>query len=175
MSVPEFAIGSLIHVRTLSGEEFKGEVFAHDKHTNTLVLRSSAPPETLQLISTDAIDTNSVSELRPGKPGAAQEALPVVDVARCTAKKASAVKAAEAAADRIGIGVTKEGQMIFDALAKTMPVAWEGKTIVVLGEVRVDEPYGVENAGCNPDAEDTLKRVKLVIQAERAKMSNGTV
>lgn len=74
-----------------------------------------------------------------------------------------AVAAAEADALRIGVGVTREAQVLFDALAKTLPCRWKDKSIVVLDDVTISEPYRPEScAGGNPTA---LTRVQKVVRA----------
>ena len=45
------------------------------------------------------------------------------------------MQAAQEESERQGLGVSKEGQQLFDCFYKTMPCRWQGKTILVLGEV----------------------------------------
>ena len=42
---------------------------------------------------------------------------------------------AQAEASRLGVGVTAQGQALFDTLSKTLPCRWRGTSIIVLGEV----------------------------------------
>lgn len=41
--------------------------------------------------------------------------------------------------------MTAEAQAIFDAVRKTLPVKWEGKSIVVNEQTIVEAPYTVAN------------------------------
>jgi len=64
------------------------------------------------------------------------EVIPIVDVERTKLREDRAVKNARSEALKIGEGVTEEAQIIFNALSKTLPCRWNGKSIVVLEEVR---------------------------------------
>ena len=50
-------------------------------------------------------------------------------------RHATSMQVAQEKSERQGLGVSKEGQQIFDCFYKTMPCKWQGKTILVMGEV----------------------------------------
>lgn len=64
---------------------------------------------------------------------------------------------------------TKEGQAIFNAVYKTMPnVRWKGVAIVILDEVQIDPPYGIDAVkSILPDKDteesDAIKLVKKIV------------
>lgn len=72
-------------------------------------------------------------------------------------------------AANIGVGVTQEAQDIFDALARTLPCRWDGKTIVVMDEVHIAPPYNdcVGIQGGDPRA---VERVSKVLAMEKSKL-----
>ena len=86
----------------------------------------------LRIIKQDYIESISECTLPVGEP---LEPLPPVDERRCRDREERAVRAAELEAAKIGVGVSEEGQAVFDSLAKTLPCKWQDKTIVVLEEV----------------------------------------
>ncbi|KAF9148890.1 hypothetical protein BG015_009371 [Linnemannia schmuckeri] len=88
-------------------------------------------------------------------------------------REQQAIREAQAAAARIGVGVSTIGQDIFDALSKTLPCRWHKDQIVVMDEVIISSPYEPDNCKANASASATLARVKKVLEGERLRMANG--
>ena len=81
------------------------------------------------------------------------------------------------------MGVSPEGQRLFDAIRKTTPVVWRGDSFVVMDCVRVSPPYTVatcaivpaqqppsspqqqgQKKGGQPHAEAMLTRVRKLVE-----------
>ncbi|KAL1556714.1 hypothetical protein AAHA92_12299 [Salvia divinorum] len=93
-----------------------------------------------------------------------------VDLNTLQSKEESAIRQAEAEAERIGVGVTPQAQSLFDALSKTLPVRWDKSTIVVMNEVRVSSPYLPESVtGGTPAANE---RVRKVVEFEKKRLQS---
>lgn len=115
-------------------QEVGGKLFAFDRGLGFVTLRqpgTSTFHADLRLIKEDAI-VKTLHSVPP--PETASLDLPVVDEQRSRVREERAVRAAQLEAAKIGVDVTKEAQQIFDALSKTLPCRWEGKSIVVLEE-----------------------------------------
>ncbi|MEW5308068.1 MAG: hypothetical protein WDW38_000055 [Sanguina aurantia] len=137
-------VGMEVVLLTTSEEQLSCVVFAFDKLTDLLVLKEAgahAGVTTLRLLRASYVKA-VLSCQHPKEP--TDLTLPPVDQERCRLREVKALAAAELEASRIGHGVTREAQAIFDALSKTMPCRWQGKAVVVLDVVKVEEPYGVE-------------------------------
>lgn len=67
--------------------------------------------------------------------------------------------------------ITQQTAALFQALAKTMPVSWQGNdTIVVMDEVLVDQPYTKAKLMINSDNVDLLNRVQKLVDYEKSKI-----
>lgn len=156
-------------LETVSGEEVSGELFAHDKQANMLLLRQKGSTpfhHHLQLLRKSQIK-GVISSEPPALPLAAAP-LPYVDPQRSQDRLSRALQTAQSEADKIGQGVTPQGQFIFDTLVKTMPCKWQGQSIVVLGEVTISAPYQPQDCHTkHPDDTTTLDRVVKVLQHAR--------
>ena len=91
-------------------ETAAGTVFAYDAATDRLVLRQSGStpfPSTLRMVKGEHVtDLHFKDDAQP-----ALEPLPAVDLARCREREEKAVRAAEAEAAKIGVGVTRHAQV----------------------------------------------------------------
>ncbi|KAG2188987.1 hypothetical protein INT44_004129 [Umbelopsis vinacea] len=85
-------------------------------------------------------------------------------------REAEAIKLASQQAARIGVGVSKDAQAIFDALSKTLPCRWAKDSIVVMDEVIISPPYNEENCRANPSSTASLTRVKKVLEGEKKRL-----
>nr|KAJ3419840.1 protein with role in RNA processing [Polyrhizophydium stewartii] len=88
-------------------------------------------------------------------------------------KEQLAVRAERERNSRIGVGVPPEAQDVFDALAKTLPVAWKGQAIAVMDDVLIDPPYTPASCSLIPKknaSDSTLSRVRKVLEGERRRL-----
>jgi hypothetical protein len=102
-------------------------------------------------------------------------ALPTVSrihVERLHTREQVAIKEMGAQLQKIGVGVTQEGQEIFDALSKTLPCRWHKETIVVLDEVLISPPYEIDSCKANASSSASLARVKKVLEGERKRLTH---
>jgi len=161
----DYPVGARIALSTTLGEDFEGEIVMHDRNSKTLVLQeigSSGVKRNLRFLKTSSIKDWRQVGLAGDLPDLRSLR---IDHTLLQQKEEAAIKQAELDAGRIGVGVSSEGQDIFDALGKTLPVRWEKTVIVVLDEVRISSPYRPENAtGGNTQS---LERVRKVLEQLR--------
>lgn len=83
------------------------------------------------------------------------------------------VQQAEVDMSKVGVGVTKEAQYLFDVLVRTVPCTWNGKSICVMDSVMIEPPYLIENVSRisgHPAADSTFDRVKQVLPVIRSQL-----
>jgi hypothetical protein len=71
---------------------------------------------------------------------------------------------------KVGVGVTKEAQSLFDALSKTLPCVWSGRAILVMDVVTVKPPYTPDSCEAKPGESGALERIRRVLTAERRRL-----
>uniref|UniRef100_A0A5B6YMX2 AD domain-containing protein n=1 Tax=Davidia involucrata TaxID=16924 RepID=A0A5B6YMX2_DAVIN len=158
----EFAVGCILSIKTTLGDEFEGQVITFDRPSNILVIQEGLKSESGPRRNIRLLKANYIKEF--SFLGKSEDPLDLkkcyLDLTTLQAREESAIREAEIAAERIGVGVTAEAQNIFDALSKTLPVRWDKTVIVVMNEVRVSSPYLPESvSGGSPAANERVRKV----------------
>ncbi|KAG2446308.1 hypothetical protein HXX76_000896 [Chlamydomonas incerta] len=165
-----WTVGNNVKLRTAQGEEVSGQVFAYDQPSSLLVLKevgAHSGVNNIRIIKTSGVQA-VISDAKPDQPFDME--LPAVDLERCRKREEKALQQAEFESSRVGEGVTKEAQAIFESLAKTMPCVWRGKTIIVLDSVSVEDPYTPDATHSDADHAATRDRVRMVLHRERERL-----
>ncbi|KAJ3288686.1 protein with role in RNA processing [Rhizoclosmatium sp. JEL0117] len=89
---------------------------------------------------------------------------PQFNVNKILAKERAAIAKERDNVKKIGVNVSKRAQDIFNALDKTLPTKWKGDAIIVLDEVMIMAPYGVDEVrGITATAGQAVERVQRVL------------
>ena len=95
------------------------------------------------------------------------ETLYPLNVPRIRTRERASIKRARQVASYIGVGVTPEGQRLFDLMVKSLPCRWEKDVIVVLDSVQILPPYRVANM--KPLTHATQRELDMVSSALQQK------
>lgn len=183
---PAWVVGHTVHLRLSTGEEVQGQVFAVDEAHNMLATRSPGSHNGVERVR--VINTGSVEDVLSNQaPATCSMELPTMFsqqfpafLEQCRARERKALQQAEREASRVGAGVTQEAQGVFDALCKTLPCSWQGKTIVVLvggggGGVGclMHAACGVQRAGAWEGERGGLSRMHARVRARGGSSSHA--
>mmetsp|Transcript_18125 Transcript_18125/g.44478 ORF Transcript_18125/g.44478 Transcript_18125/m.44478 type:complete len:181 (-) Transcript_18125:176-718(-) len=162
-----------------TGEAVQGEVFCVEPASSTLVLIQNKVGQHIasyRYLKFQAMDLASVKLAGSHVPPEPLPPLSDAIMKRIREKEADAVeREKQRAKEQIGSGVSREAQLLFNGLAKTMPCKWTGKTIMVDAQrsdagARIEEPYTADKvSGQNAQF---VERLKKVLEGERAKLSS---
>lgn len=160
---------------------YEGTLMTADPITNLLVIATSSPaPDpsatslsgSFHLIPISSLaSVPTILSLAPSSQtssfAAALPPLAPLPIAALRAREEAAIRAMKEKDMKRGKGVTKEAQEIFDALGKTMPVAWQGTSVLVADSVLVEPPYRVANCRATGGLDGALGRVRKVVSLLR--------
>ncbi|KAI9246207.1 anticodon-binding domain-containing protein [Sporodiniella umbellata] len=162
-------LGRAIKLKTMSNEQVEGTVYTCDKVTNCLVLDCSTQDKhnSFRILKIAHIkEVVSVEEERK-----AYASIGYIHLDALKSREATVLKGFRDQASKVGVGVTKDGQDIFNALSKTLPCHWSKESIVVMDEIVILPPYGIDHCKSKTETPSTsLARVKKVLEGERKRL-----
>ncbi|XP_019082774.1 PREDICTED: protein LSM12 homolog B-like [Camelina sativa] len=164
----KFASGKVYAVKLTTGDEFNGIVLAYDSVPNFAIFEEGTKPKPLESKTLRMVNANYITELKDlGRVKDPLAKKPSANLDVLIEKEVNGIRDVK----KIGVGVTAEAQMIFDAISKTLPARWDNKNILVMDDVLVRSPYDSDSVfGGTRTAND---RVKTVLKQERKKMQLG--
>jgi len=155
----------------------EGMIWCYDPVTGVVILESpgsSKGRQTYRMVKVNQVkdlQLGTLLEPVPPNPSAVipkiLEPVRPIDPEAVKIREEQAVAADDARRARIGQGVSRWAQEIFDALGKTLPVRWHQTSIIILDDVLLPGPfYRSEDVKVSGNNQDRLNRVKQVLEGE---------
>ncbi|RUP49789.1 anticodon-binding domain-containing protein [Jimgerdemannia flammicorona] len=133
----------------------------------------SSPPPQVPALAQPASNGGDAETPNAGPFATTVPIVGFIQVERLQTREAQTLKEATQQLARIGVGVTTEGQDIFDALSKTLPCRWHKESIIVLDDVLISPPYEIENCQANSSSVASLVQVKKVLEGEKRRLASA--
>lgn len=170
-------VGAVVQVKTMDDNEWEAEVFAYDTRSRMVVLATRVPQMRRRHINV-VRDTfvKSVKYLRKEPRTDLTKPLPALQYKALKQREERAIERAQARAAAAhaqkGVGVSPFGQQLFNSLAKTLQCKWDGKTIVVMDQVRIKEPYRAEDCSASAGGDVALARIRRIVGSLQSRLKS---
>ncbi|XP_045170510.1 protein LSM12-like [Mercenaria mercenaria] len=162
-----FSIGSIVSCTTCYQQKIQGEVMAFDLGTKMLAIKCQPSSGKHSVHDVKLVNLSYVSDVKVLKEADRDTSPPPLsnlNSQKINARLRQNIEDKKRQVNYIGVGVTPEGQKVFNAIVKTITdVKWDRQNIVVFEEVTIRPPYGLDDCkgkeGCR-----TLEHVKKIVQ-----------
>lgn len=147
----EQVIGFRVKITNLIDVVAEGKIYAFNSINNTITLQTSKknqPPYDFKVIKCSFIKTLEVVGDKPNANTFKKQYVKpnLVHLERVEELLKEQIMASRKRGLLKGKGVSREGQLIFDLIYKTVPdTKWVGKDIVILDDIKVTPPYKIDN------------------------------
>lgn len=161
-----FNIGSIVTCTTCYNQKLQGEVLAFDVDSKMLAIKSSAASGKHNVHDVRMINLNYCSDVKVIKESSDS---PLPEISKLNLQKLNNRLNTNKEEKRkrmnyIGVDVSDEAQKVFNAIVKTLSESrWDGKNIVVMDEVTIRPPYGVDDCQ-GKQGSQVLNHVRKIIQ-----------
>ncbi|KAK9469731.1 anticodon-binding domain-containing protein [Lipomyces arxii] len=179
----EWIVGLKVRVVTALDDTIVGSVYSYCLNTNTLALIEEGEPvagkadlKNVRILKASFIKSLNVLKKSEDSTGTGtgfgkiSPAIGPVNLTSVNQKMNRAMRNASQNAIAVGVGISKDGQNLYDALARTLPVRWLNKAIYVLEEVKIEPPYTADSCLASDPESIALARVKKVVDGERRRL-----
>jgi len=156
--------GSLVSVVTQLGEKFEGVVYAVDHKVESIAIELGSDATKDYAIIPFSSITSFLVRQRISRAFNA----PTIDALAIQRTEERSVLERKAEAEKIGPGVSVDGQAIFDALIKSLPCEWTAESITVMSTTVIRPPYTANDVAGG--SEQQLTRVRKMLEEIRRKM-----